>query len=185
MTPQVLSLSLIAIVLVALHPSPALAQNRRAASIASATAAAPRSISRDATVLAWPDSSGRMAKLRSGTNGWTCLPSQRKTKYISNNAMCLDANFLELVTAMVAQRPPVLKGVGYAYMLTNDTWESNTDPAGVAPTSDNQWHHAGSHVMVVYPDRSALAGLPTEPGTSGPYVMWASTPYAHVMWPVK
>jgi hypothetical protein len=32
-----------------------------------------------------------------------------------------------------------------------------------------------------------LAGYPTspDPDTSRPYVMWAGTPYAHVMMPVK
>ena len=54
-----------------------------------------------------------------------------------------------------------------------------------APTPTNEWHHLGPHVMVVYPDKAMLAGLPTKPSTNGPYVMWADTPYAHVMWPVK
>jgi hypothetical protein len=39
--------------------------------------------------------------------------------------------------------------------------------------------------MVVYPDKTALAELPVMPSSNGPYVMWAGTPYAHVMWPVK
>jgi hypothetical protein len=185
MTPKLLPLPILPVLLVALHPSPTLGQSRGAAGIASAMAAAPPSISGQATIVAWPDSSGRMATLRSGTNGWTCLPSQAKSNYITDNAICADANFLELLSAMFAQRAPALKGVGYAYMLSNETWESNTSPASMTPTSDNQWHHVGSHVMVAYPDRRALAGLPTEPSTSGPYVMWASTPYAHVMWPVK
>ena len=90
-----------------------------------------------------------------------------------------------MLKAMFAGRPPALKGVGYAYMLSNETWESNTDFRSMAPTADNQWHHVGSHVMVVYPDKAALAGLSVTPVPSGPYVMWASTPYAHVMWPVR
>jgi hypothetical protein len=102
-----------------------------------------------------------------------------------NDPMCGDANFMDLMGAVMANKPPALKGVGYSYMLTTNDWESNTSPTDMAPTKDNQWHHLGSHVMVVYPNKAMLAGLPTTPSTTGPYVMWANTPYAHVMWPVK
>ena len=171
--------------LTAFCPAALAAQGGSAAKIASAMSAAPRAIAHGATIVEWPDSTGRMATLRAGTNGWTCLPSQPKTRYVINNAMCADPNFTELLTAMFAGRPPALKGVGYAYMLSNETWESNTDFRSMTPTADNQWHHVGSHVMVAYPDKAALAGLPVTPTPTGPYVMWASTPYAHVMWPVK
>ena len=176
---------LLASFLTAFCPAALAAQGGSAAKIASAMSAAPRTIAQGATIVDWPDSTGRMATLRTGTNGWTCLPSQPKTQYITNNAMCADPNFTELLTAMFAGRPPALKGVGYSYMLSNETWESNTDFRSMTPTADNQWHHVGSHVMIVYPDKAALAGLPVTPTPSGPYVMWASTPYAHVMWPVK
>ena len=179
--PALLLVSLLA----AVCPAALAAQGGNAAKIASAMSAAPRTIAQGATIMDWPDSTGRMATLRAGTNGWTCLPSQPKTQYVSNNSMCADPNFTELLTAMFAGRPPALKGVGYAYMLSNETWESNTDFRSMTPTADNQWHHVGSHVMVAYPDKAALAGLPVTPTPTGPYVMWASTPYAHVMWPVK
>ena len=179
--PALLLVSLLA----AVCPAALAAQGGNAAKIASAMSAAPRTIAQGATIMDWPDSTGRMATLRAGTNGWTCLPSQPKTRYVSNNSMCADPNFTELLTAMFAGRPPALKGVGYAYMLSNETWESNTDVRSMTPTADNQWHHVGSHVMVAYPDKAALAGLPVTPTPTGPYVMWASTPYAHVMWPVK
>ena len=125
--------------------------------------AAPQAIAQGATIADWPDSTGRMATLRAGTNGWTCLPSQPKTEYVTNNAICADPNFTEMLKAMFGGRPPALKGVGYAYMLSNETWESNTDVHSLAPAADNQWHHVGSHVMVVYPDKAALAGLPVMP----------------------
>ncbi len=161
------------------------AQGATAAKIASAMAAAPPAIAQGATIMDWPDSTGRMATLRAGTNGWTCIPSQAKTQYINVNAMCADRNFFDMVGALMAGRPPAVRGVGYSYMLSNETWESNTDPHSMTPTADNQWHHVGPHVMIVYPDKASLAGLPTAPSTTGPYVMWASTPYAHVMWPLK
>ena len=157
----------------------------KAARIRQAMAAGPSSITKNATIKDWPDKSGGMAVLREGSNGWVCLPSEPVNKYRNNDAACMDSNFMDLFTAVVSQKPPVLKGVGYAYMLTTDDWESNTDPGATAPTANNQWHHLRGHVMVVYPDKAMLAGLPTRPSLNGPYVMWADTPYAHVMWPVK
>ena len=180
-----LSSLLLASLLTAVCCTALTAQDATAAKIASAMSAAPQAIAQGATIMDWPDSAGRMATLRAGTNGWTCLPSQPKTEYVTNNAICADPNFTGMLKAMFAGRPPALKGVGYAYMLSNETWESNTDFRSMAPTADNQWHHVGSHVMVVYPDKAALAGLSVTPVPSGPYVMWASTPYAHVMWPVR
>lgn len=157
----------------------------KAAKIASAMAAAPASVAKNATIKDWPDKSGNMALLREGSNGWTCLPSHPKSRTITNDAMCMDANFGDLIGALMSNKPPALKGVGYSYMLSANDWESNTDPAAQKETPDNQWHHVQPHVMVAYPDKAMLAGIPTKPSLNGPYVMWASTPYAHVMWPVK
>ena len=165
--------------------STAAAQKGKAAKIASAMAAAPASIAKDATVKDWPDKSGNMATLREGSNGWMCVPSHAKSQYTFDDAMCMDSNFGDLIAALMSNKAPALKGIGYAYMLSASDWESNTDPMATKPTADNQWHRVHSHVMIAYPDKAMLAGLPTRPSTMGPYVMWASTPYAHVMWPVK
>ena len=86
---------------------------------------------------------------------------------------------------MTGKPGPDMKQVGYSYMLSANDWESNTDGKAKAPTADNQWHHVGSHVMIAYPDAKMLEGIPTHPSKNGAYVMWAGTPYAHVMFPVK
>lgn len=162
------------------------AAQSKAAKIANAMATAPASIGKNAAVKDWPDKTGKMATLREGSNGWVCLPSEPKTKYVKNNAMCLDPMWQEWMAAMVGQRAPKLTQVGYAYMLSADQWSSNTDPMGSkVPTPDNQWHFEGPHVMVLYPDASQLAGIPVRPSMSGPYVMQSGSPFAHVMWPLK
>ena len=184
MRKKLIALAVIATLAALVIPAASSAQSAEAR-IANALAAAPPSIGRNAAVMDWPDKNGKMATLREGSNGWTCLPSEPKSKYIKNDAFCGDANFMDLMGALMANKPPVLKGVGYSYMLTTDDWESNTVPMAKAPTADNQWHHLGPHVMVVYPNTAMLAGLPTRPSKMGPYVMWSGTPYAHVMWPVK
>jgi hypothetical protein len=38
--------------------------------------------------------------------------------------------------------------------------------------------------MVIVPDLALLEGIPTDPKTGGPFIMWKGTPYAHIMVPV-
>lgn len=110
---------LIAIAVVAAVAIPAASSAQsKAERIAQALAAAPPSVSKNATVIDYPDKNGKMATLRAGTNGWTCLPSEPKSKYIVNDAFCGDANFMDLMGALMSNKPPALKGVGYSYMLT-------------------------------------------------------------------
>jgi hypothetical protein len=64
---------------------------------------------------------------------------------------------------------------------------SNTDPYAVQPARGASWVRTGPHVMIL--DRAAAAGsgFPggPRPDTSRPYVMFAGTPYAHIMMPVR
>jgi hypothetical protein len=157
----------------------------KAERIASAMAAAPVSIAKSATIKDWPDKNGAMATLREGSNGWTCFPSRPKSRTITDDAMCADGTFMEFMGDVMGKKPVAIKNVGYSYMLSANDWESNTDPTATKETPDNQWNHLHGHVMVVYPDKALLAGLPVRPSLNGPYVMWPDTPYAHVMMPVK
>lgn len=185
MQRRMILLAAVGTVVAPLIPSTVSAQST-AARIRSALSAAPASISANATVKDWPGKNGKMAVLREGSNGWVCLPSEPKTKYRKNDAMCLDSSWQEWFASVVENRAPKVKQVGYAYMLSAEEWGSNTDPMGAKePTSTNQWHHMGPHVMVLYPAASSLAGIPTQPSKTGPYVMMSGTPHAHVMWPVK
>ena len=185
MSRKLLIGALAAAMLAALIPSVSNAQSK-AEKIATALSAAPPSIAEKATVLDLPGKDGKMTMLRPGSNGWTCIPSEPKSKYIVNNAMCGDQTFFQFVGALMSgKKEPGIKQVGYSYMLSADDWESNTEFTAKTPTPDNQWHHVGSHVMIAYPDQKMLAGIPTRPSKNGAYVMWAGTPFAHVMFPVK
>jgi hypothetical protein len=179
-----LAISVVVVLIVGVT-STAGGQMSKEAKIRNAMAAGPAGITKYATIMEWPDKNGKMVTLREGTNGWTCFPSQAPTKYRKNDAGCYDAVFMQFNQAMMNKQPPALKTVGYSYMLTSNDWGSNTDAEAKGPAAGNQWHHMGPHVMIVYPDLSMLTGLPTQPSTIGPYVMYAGTPYAHVMWPLK
>jgi hypothetical protein len=161
---------------------PAAAKGDRAL-IASAMSAAPSAVARGAGVTVM-GADGSMRELRKGTNGFTCIPDSPATP--GPDPMCGDANAMEWVMAWVSHKPPTPQKVGFMYMLAGGTDASNTDPYATKPTSANHWVKTGPHVMVVGAG-DMMQGYPTSPtpNTTQPYVMWAGTPYAHLMIPVR
>lgn len=150
--------------------------------IESAMAAAPSSVSAKATIIQTA-ADGSMKTLREGSNGWTCMPDNPVTP--GPDPMCGDANAMAWANAWMTKAPPPTDKPGFMYMLAGGTDASNTDPYAVAPSEANNWIETGPHVMVVG-STSILSGYPSgpKPDTSAPYVMWAGTPYAHLMIPV-
>lgn len=126
---------------------------------------------------------GATSVVRKGTNGWTCVPDAPDTP--GPDPMCFDGNAGKWVQAWVAHPPPPEGSVGVMYMLKGGTDASNVDPYATKPTSTNAWINTGPHIMIVG-SKDILAGYPAgpTPDTSAPYVMWAGTPYAHLMVPV-
>jgi hypothetical protein len=124
-----------------------------------------------------------MRTIRSGSNGFTCMPDNPATP--GPDPMCMDPGAMEWVMAWVEKKPPPKK-TGFMYMLAGGADASNTDPYAQKPEAGNNWVRTGPHVMVVG-DQDMLAHYPArpEPDTSQPYVMWSGTPYAHLMIPVR
>ena len=151
--------------------------------VKSAESAAPASIAHDASVVT-VDASGAMKVVREGKNGWTCMPDSPATP--GPDPMCMDANAAKWAQAWIGHKPPPANTVGVMYMLEGGTDASNTDPYAPNPTSDNDWIKTGPHVMIVG-SKEILAGMPSgaKPDTAAPYVMWAGTPYAHLMVPTS
>lgn len=163
-----------------LSSSPALGQTTAADApgiddpIAYAESAGIPEIAAEATIL---DAEGNV--LREGMNKWTCIA-------MPNAPMCVDPQWMALVGALMSGDETFeATEVGISYMLRGDAGASNTDPFAAGPTLDNEWVVTGPHLMVIYPDPTTLAGIPTEPKGGGPYVMWPGTPFAHVMIPVE
>jgi hypothetical protein len=152
--------------------------------IQSAMTAAPAAIAKGATVIAI-EADGKMRTLKTGTNGFSCMPDNPVTP--GPDPMCMDKNAMEWVQAWVAHKPPTAGKVGLMYMLAGGTDASNTDPYATKPEAGNNWIETGPHVMVVGADASFYDSYPKnpKPDTSQPYVMWAGTPYQHLMAPVK
>jgi hypothetical protein len=165
-----------------MHMAAGQAMPSDAAMIESAMSAAPAAVAKSATIVAM-GADGKMRTLRQGTNGFTCMPDSPTTP--GPDPMCMDANALAWGMAWMQHKPPPQK-VGVMYMLAGGTDASNTDPYATKPSVENHWVKTGPHVMVVG-DPAMLSQYPAspDPDTTQPYVMWAGTPYAHLMMPVR
>jgi hypothetical protein len=144
---------------------------------ATAMTAGPPEVVHDATIVRTAD--GAMQTLKKGTNEYTCMVTDA-------GPMCMGANAMEWVHAWQTHAPPPNK-LGFIYTLNGDTGASNTDPWATKQERSNHWIKTGPHVMIVGPGVKRMAGFPRrpDPDPTKPYVMWAGTPYEHLMLPVN
>jgi hypothetical protein len=152
--------------------------------IASAMKAAPKKVAENATIVA-PDPKGGMRTLRKGDNGFTCMPDNPQTP--GPDPMCWDKSAGDWIDAYLNHKAPPAGKIGLMYMLAGGTDASNTDPYATQPTATNHWIKTGPHVMLVGADASFYDTYPksADPDTKVPYVMWAGTPYQHLMAPIS
>ena len=150
----------------------------RHAATSTAESAAPASLSAHATIM---DLEGNV--LREGTNGWICMPDNPDTA--GTDPMCLDESWAGFGAALKNKTAPTYTQVGIAYMLQGDRPVSNTDPFAKEPKPGEDWVEGlGAHIMVLVPDQASLKNIPTDSKNGGPWIMWAGTPYAHIMIPI-
>lgn len=151
--------------------------------IKNAMSAAPEAVARDATIMAM-DENGKMRTLREGTNNFTCIADDPGP---GNNPMCLDKNAMEWAAAWMGKTEPPKNKVGFGYMLAGGATPSNVDPFADKPPEGKELAQEPPHVMILnLPEPPADYPKPGEnPDMSRPWVMWAGTPYEHLMIPVK
>jgi hypothetical protein len=150
--------------------------------IANARSAAPYVVAAVATVLDWPASDTAAADtLAPGTSGWVCFPDYPGTP--ANDPVCADEVFAAWFRAWSARQPPRPTAMGVSYMLQGGQSASDTDPFAMSPAPGQAWHEDPPHLMIVMPNpQQSFRGLPAA-RTAGPWVMFAGTPYAHLMVP--
>lgn len=159
--------------------SPSTAQKIRVA-----LSAAPMAVSKDATVLDWPSTpDGKPVVLRTGKNGWTCLPDNPGTP--GQDPMCLDKQWMKWMNAYMGKTTPAIDGVGIAYMLQGGSDASNTDPYVQKPAPGEHWVKAPPHIMVIAPGKLDPAMFSSDPHSGEHWIMYGGTPYEHLMIPVK
>ena len=152
--------------------------------IASALKAAPAGVAKGAKVVAM-DAKGNMRTLREGNNGFTCMPDEPSTP--GPDPMCVDKASMGFLHALMTNTPPPAGHVGLMYMLEGGTDASNTNPFSKKPSAAEHWIKTGPHLMIAGADAEFYDAYPklADPDTSQPYVMWAGTPYQHLMVPVQ
>jgi hypothetical protein len=144
-----------------------------------AMSAAPEPIARNATVMTI-DQNDRLVTVKEGTNEFTCLsdlPGSPKA-----DPICMDPHAKEFIDAMLKKAPkPTNKEPGIAYMANGGQhWEKDgrvlmeKEPGAKLVDEPPHW-------MVFWPFDPQTTGLPTEPNQGGVYIMFAGTPYAHLM----
>jgi hypothetical protein len=155
-----------------------------AETIKNAEAAAPASVSKEATIYAWGEG-GAMNQIREGTNGYWCMADDPGAP--GDGQMCGDANAMEWLMAIVEKKEPPKGKVGLVYMLAGiDMAPSNLDPYAEKPAEGSDYVKTGPHIMIVNA-MDQLQGYTGDanPDTTKPYVMFPDTPYAHIMYPVE
>lgn len=139
-----------------------------------AMSAGPSTISRAATVIDM-GKNGKPIVLRAGSNGWTCYAGHPGV--VGDDAFCADAAAMQWGDDWMAHKPKPTNTVpGIMYMLRGGTDWSATNPWATKGTPI----HEPPHWMIMYPV-AASSGLPTKMKNDGTWIMWAGTPYAHLM----
>ena len=154
------------------------------AKIHSAMSAAPTSIAKDARIVDYPQKVGQpLIELREGANGWTCFPDWQATP--GKDPMCFDKMWMKWFDAINTATDPNIKQPGIAYMLQGGSDASNTDPFAMKPKEGEEWVSAPPHIMLIAPGKLDTTLLSTDHHSGEPWVMYAGTPYEHVMIPVE
>lgn len=153
--------------------------------VEAASAGGPAAISQNATI-AWIDSAGAVHQMRAGTNGFTCVVVVPDP---FDGPICGDQAAAGWLLAMLRHepRPPAMTAPGIAYMARGGThYEDAT--GNVLMEHALTPHAAGSHPvreqphwMLIWAYDPTSSGLPTKENGSGAYIMFAGTPWAHVM----
>ena len=152
--------------------------------IKSAESAAPAAVAKGAAVIAF-DEKMNVRTVREGTNGFTCMADNPQSP--GKDPMCVDKGGLAWGQAWMAHKDPPKDMVGIGYMLAGGSDASNTDPFATQPAAGSKWVDTGPHIML-FNVGAAAENYPKQgdhPDTKAPYVMWAGTPYEHLMVPVQ
>ena len=73
---------------------------------------------------------------------------------------------------------------GIAYMLQGSTDASNTDPFATEPAAGEEWVVSPPHIMIILPEELDQSVFSTDHASGGAFIMFAGTPYEHIMMPV-
>jgi hypothetical protein len=139
---------------------------------------APDWISAQAAV-ARMEPSGATTIVRPGTNGFTCTLMADET----HTPTCANAQGFKWLVAATARKPAPPAGAGgVVYMAKGSThYETAEGEIVMAPSAKTKSVREPPHWMLLAPLDPAATGIPSRPNAGGAYIMFAGTPYAHLM----
>ena len=73
---------------------------------------------------------------------------------------------------------------GLAYSLQGSSDASNTDPFATEPAAGEEWMTIPPLVKIILPGEIDQTVYSTDHHSGEPWIMWAGTPYEHIMMPV-
>lgn len=145
------------------------------AKIARALSAAPPDVAKAAKVVEQSENENQIT-LREGSNGFTCFAGHPGE--VGGQPFCADAPALQWESDLAQHKPkPTNTEPGIEYMLAGGTDWSATDPNANSGTPIKE----PPHWMIMWPFDPAKSGLPAKAKQTGTWIMWASTPWAHLM----
>ena len=97
---------------------------------------------------------------------------------------CADENSMVWFDAYMTKKTPKISQPGIVYMLQGGGSASNSDPYAMQPKQGENWMTEPPHIMIFPTAKLDTKIYSTDPMTGGPYIMWAGTPYEHLMVPV-
>ena len=143
--------------------------------ISRAVSAAPASSAKAAKVVDMDDK-GNEIVLREGTNGFTCYPGHPGV--VGGQPYCANEAAVQWEADFAAHKPkPTNSEPGIEYMLQGGTDWSGSDPNASSGTPIKE----PPHWMIMWPVDPKTTGLSAEAKQTGTWIMWAGTPWAHLM----
>jgi hypothetical protein len=146
--------------------------------IKAADEGAPERISAQAAV-ARLEPNGKTTIVRPGSNGFTCtlMPDESHAPY------CGDKRGFQWIVAAMSHKPaPPAGGTGIAYMAKGGLhYETPEGQIVMAPSAQTKSVREPPHWMLLTALDPVATGIPTKPNAGGTYIMFAGTPYAHLM----
>ena len=151
------------------------APETKEAKIARAISAAPENVAKNAKIVD-RDDNGAETVLREGTNGFTCFPGHPGV--VGDNTYCANEAALRWESDLMALKmKPSNAEPGIEYMLLGGTDWSASDPNATSGTPIKE----PPHWRLLWPFDPNTSGLPTDASQTGAWIMWAGTPWAHLM----
>ena len=146
--------------------------------MALALSAAPARVAKDAGVMIY-GADGKLTEVRKGTNGFVCIPTVMNLP--EPDPMCMDAASHQWLTDMSNNAPKPSNTVpGIAYMARGGS-HFEKDGKVVMSGEGAKVVKEPPHWMVMWPFDQTASQLPIVPNSSGVYIMFQDSPYAHLM----